>query len=74
MDFSSLLPTSLGLGGEFQTRVGGAIERATSENLVSPDWAANMQICDEVCTRSVPGDIDAFMSDYRSRLYAQSFT
>lgn len=44
MDFLS----SMGLGGEFQTAVGSEIEKATSERLVSPDWALNMEICDEV--------------------------
>lgn len=48
MDFASMLPSSLGLGGEFLTPVGKEVEQATSESLVSPDWGLNMQICDEV--------------------------
>lgn len=50
MDFASILP-NLGLGGEFLSPVGKEIEQATSESLVNPDWALNMQICDQVRTR-----------------------
>ena len=34
--------------GEFSTQVGALIEQATSESLISTDWALNLQICDEV--------------------------
>eukprot|EP00904_Undaria_pinnatifida_P013217 jgi/Undpi1/9025/HiC_scaffold_26.g11485.m1 len=50
MDFASILP-NLGLGGEFLSPVGKEIEQATSESLVNPDWALNMQICDEINSR-----------------------
>lgn len=59
MDFASMLPSSLGLGGEFLTPVGREIEQATSENLVSPNWSLNMQICDEVCCK-IPRDPEIF--------------
>jgi len=36
------------LGGDLSTPVGQAVERATQDTLVAPDWTQNLEICDMV--------------------------
>ncbi|CAM9362111.1 unnamed protein product, partial [Heterosigma akashiwo] len=54
--------------GDLSTPVGKAVERATNELLLGPDWSANMDICDMIRSDTSPEENQKAVKALKKRL------